>query len=163
MTVTATGELPAMLADVDRTFIDTNVLLAATDEARADHDACLYTLHTWPQLGITLYASGQIFREYLVVATRPRSANGLDLEVADAIANIAAFTTRMTLLDETGAVHRKLIELVGDTDCRGKQIHDANVVATMLTHGIEHVATGNAADFTRFVPAVHVLTPQSRR
>ena len=35
-------------------------------------------------------------------------------------------------------------------NCSGKQVHDANVVATMLTHGIETVVTINVDDFARY-------------
>jgi predicted nucleic acid-binding protein len=37
---------------------------------------------------------------------------------------------------------------VGDT--RGKQIHDANIVATMLAHGILTLLTDNIGDFVRW-------------
>ena len=34
--------------------------------------------------------------------------------------------------------------------CGGKQVHDANVVATMLAHGAGTVVTMNVEDFARF-------------
>jgi predicted nucleic acid-binding protein len=40
--------------------------------------------------------------------------------------------------------------LVRQYQIRGKQIHDANIVAVMLTHGIHRLATYNQADFQRF-------------
>ena len=33
---------------------------------------------------------------------------------------------------------------------KGKQIHDANIVATMRANGLERLATFNVADFVRF-------------
>lgn len=144
---------------IQRAFVDTNVLLAATDEARADHDACLGILEGWPRSGVTLYVSGQVFREYLVVATRPPAANGLGLATSDAAGNVAAFDARTTFLDETRAVHRKLVEIVAGSRCSGTQIHDAIIAATMLVHGVEVVLTGNAGDFERFAPAIQVLSP----
>lgn len=50
---------------VDRCVLDTNVLLAASDEGRADHEHAVASLNVWPAAGVTLYTSGQILREYL--------------------------------------------------------------------------------------------------
>lgn len=60
-------------------MLDTNVLLAATDEGRAEHDQAVEIINDWPGRGTTLYTSGQIMREYLAVATRPAVRNGLGL------------------------------------------------------------------------------------
>jgi hypothetical protein len=43
-----------------------------------------------------------------------------------------------------------LQNLLADVECGGKQVHDANVVATMLAHGVGTVVTMNVADFARF-------------
>jgi predicted nucleic acid-binding protein len=58
----------------DRAILDTNVLLAATDEAREDHEDAIAAINLWPASGVVLYTSGQILREYLAVATRPSTA-----------------------------------------------------------------------------------------
>lgn len=60
-------------------LVDTNVLLAATTPGRSLHSAALEVLNEWPNGGVSLLTSGQILREYLVVATRPASSNGLEL------------------------------------------------------------------------------------
>lgn len=41
----------------------------------------------------------------------------------------------------------------------GKQVHDANIVATMLAHGEARLLTFNAADFRRFVPLIEAVVP----
>lgn len=46
----------------DRALLDTNVLLAATDEGRPEHRDALAALNAWPASGIVLYTSGQILR-----------------------------------------------------------------------------------------------------
>src|SRR5699024_798555 len=81
--------------DVNRAVVDTNVLLAATDEARPDHEAAQRVLNDWSASGVVLYSTGQVLREYLAVATRPASANGLGLPRQDAIANVRALRSRM--------------------------------------------------------------------
>lgn len=52
-------------------FIDTNVFLAATVKNRPDHDDALSLLNTVRGAGFHLAISGQVIREYMVVATRP--------------------------------------------------------------------------------------------
>src|SRR5437899_12825018 len=81
-------------------FVDTNVLLAATDEGRADHAGAVEVLQQWPASGTVLYTSGQILREYLVVTTRPTAVNGLGLSRRDAVANVERLRTRLRFLDE---------------------------------------------------------------
>ena len=41
----------------------------------------------------------------------------------------------------------------------GKQVHDANIVATMLAHGEARLLTFNAADFRRFDSVIEVVVP----
>jgi predicted nucleic acid-binding protein len=57
-------------------MLDTNVLLAATDEGRPAHRQALTVCNDWPGPHATLYTSAQILRGYLAVATRPAEHNG---------------------------------------------------------------------------------------
>lgn len=142
----------------DRVVLDTNVLLAATDTGHAEYARARAALDEWPARGTTLYTSGQILREYLAVASRPEKQNGLGLSQADAVGNVSALAERMRLLTENEKVHTRLLELVSSVDCAGKQVHDANIVATMLAHGVNALVTSNISDFTRFDGRVQVLT-----
>ena len=137
-------------------MLDTNILLTATDEDRAGHDQALDVINGWPAQGTILYTSGQIIREYLGVATRPANHNGLGLTVSDALDNARAFRSRMLLLAEDAKVANRLAELLEETKSSGKQVHDANVVATMLVHGVDTVVTLNTGDFARFGQHVQV-------
>ena len=141
----------------DRVVVDTNVLLAATDESRQDHRSALEVLQSWPAAGTVLYTTGQILREYLVVATRPVDGNGLGLRAEAALKNTAALRERFVLLDENQRVFERLERLLRVADCTGKRIHDANVVATAIAHGIEAVVTANISDFQRFGDHVRVI------
>ncbi len=84
----------------DRAVLDTNVLLAATDEARQEHEHAVAAINLWPASGLVLYTSGQIMREYLAVATRPVDQNGLGMARPDAVANVRALRARLNLLAE---------------------------------------------------------------
>jgi predicted nucleic acid-binding protein len=138
-------------------MLDTNILLTATDEGRAGHEQALAVINGWPAQGATLYTSGQIIREYLGVATRPAAQNGLGLTVSEALDNARAFRSRMLLLAEDAKVASQLTELLEETKSGGRQVHDANVVATMLVHGVDAVVTVNTGDFARFARHVQVL------
>ena len=140
----------------DRAVLDTNVLLAATDEARQEHEHAVAAINLWPASGLVLYTSGQIMREYLAVATRPVDQNGLGMARPDAVANVRALRARLNLLAEDIKVSDRLLELLETIECAGKQIHDANVVATMLVHGIDTVVTMKVNDFARFGDHVQV-------
>lgn len=135
----------------ERLFLDTNVLVTASDGARAEHASIVEAFNvTWPQAGTTLYLSGQVVREYLAVATRPAEVNGLGLTAVDALDNVTAFLHRVEFVDESRSVNARLLALMAERDVGGKQVHDANVVATMLVHGIDSLATLNVSDFRRF-------------
>jgi predicted nucleic acid-binding protein len=134
----------------DRVMLDTNVLLAATDEGRAEHHDALTILNEWAAGDTTLCTSGQILREYLAVATRSAEHNGLGLKPADAVSNVRAIRERTAFLVEDARVADRLQGLLADVECGGKQVHDANVIATMLAHGVGTVVTMNVEDFARF-------------
>ena len=153
--------MPTTIAELavppSRVMLDTNVLLAATDEGRAEHDDALRILNDWPGGATTLYTSVQILREYLAVATRPAGKNGLGLKLAEALGNARAIRERTTLLAEDARVADRLLGLLDDVACGGRQVDDANVVATMLAHGVEAVVTMNLDDFGRFGQFVSLI------
>jgi predicted nucleic acid-binding protein len=62
----------------------------------------------------------------------------------------------MRFLDETRSVSARLRQMVLSLACTGKQVHDANVVATALSHGVERIVTENVEDFRRFEELIDV-------
>ena len=63
---------------------------------------------------------------------------------------LEAILKTVSVLDETVEAVEQLRSLVRKHDVRGKNIHDANVVAVMLTSGLQRLVTYNLADFKRF-------------
>ena len=139
-----------------RSILDTNVLVSSTASRRKLHGHAQRVVRG-PMSGRQTCVSGQILREYLVVATRPLESNGLGLAPTDAIANVSAFRSVMSCLDENDEVRDRLVELVRTRMCRGVVIHDANIVATALVHGVPAIVTENWADFRRFDHLVEVI------
>ena len=134
----------------DRLFCDTNVLLSAVDRRRRLHAQAIHVLNVLPNRGVALYVSGQVVREFLAVCTRPAAANGLGLPPGEAVRNAEAMAERSTVLDENRNVAVRLLDIARTVACSGRQLHDANVVATMQEHGLTRLVTGNLRDFRRF-------------
>lgn len=134
----------------DTLFVDTNVLLTATDESRSLHREAMQLLAGSVIQGPSLATSGQVLREYLVVATRPVGANGLGLSTEVAVENVNELLDIFNMCEETVEVSRRLRRLALTHDLHGKRLHDANIVATMEEHGIGAIITENPNDFAPF-------------
>lgn len=146
------GTKSTAIRNVEATFLDTNVLVDATDLQRPRHRAALRLL----ERGRDLVFSAQIVREYLVATTRPIEANGLGLPLADALTNMMELRTVVRLLPEERPVLPALLALLRAVRCEGKNIHDALVVATMRVHGVSLLVTSNPTHFTRFQELVRI-------
>ena len=104
-----------------------------------------------------MIVSTQILREYLAAATR-LNATGSDMPLDKILENIQSFRENFRVVEDNQlAVLDKLVDLVQSTSTAGKQIHDANIVAIMLVHGIDHLLTHNIADFQRFSEFIKIL------
>jgi predicted nucleic acid-binding protein len=81
----------------------------------------------------------------------------LGLNLTDSLGNVRAIRARTTLLAEDSKVADRLLGLLADVECTGKQVHDANLVATMLVHGVGGLVTANLEDFARFAGQVSLI------
>lgn len=136
--------------DDKRVFVDTNVLLAATDTDRDRHREAIQFLDSGFRGEARLFVTSQIFREYLVVATRPREGNGLGMSPGDACENIRRFQSILQVLAEDADTSQQLLTLIRVHDVKSKRIHDANLVSAMICHGLRKLKTFNQADFRAF-------------
>ena len=139
-------------------FIDTNVLLYASRPNAAEHARAQAALSRLQREGAPLWLSQQVLREYLAAATRPQ-ASGPALPMAAAIADVHSFHAAFNLAADGPNVLHRLLHLLAACPGGGKQVHDANLVATMLEHRITRLLTFNAADFRRFGPSIEVIVP----
>ena len=139
-------------------FVDTNVLVYATRRASEFHAASRQSLIEAIAAEERTCISRQIMREYLAVVTRPQSG-AVPFSMNKALARLDLFTTAMDILEDGPAVTQVLIELCRTVPIGGRQIHDANIVATMLAHGERRLLTFNTADFIRFTPGIELIRP----
>ncbi len=107
-------------------------------------------------IGAPVWISRQTLREYLSALSRP-STYAPTIPMASLLADISALLTRFHVVEDGPAVTSALLMLLGTTACGGKQIYDANIVATMITGGIRRLLTHNVGDFRRFSAWIDVL------
>jgi len=141
---------------VDPLLVDTNVLIYHQIALSPLHAAARNRLRDLLAAGHTLWVSRQILREYLAAMSRPGTVTP-PLPMTTLIADVQAFQSRFFLAEDGPAVTAHLLSLLASVSCGGKQVHDANVVATMLAHGIPSLLTHNVADFSRFAGIITVV------
>lgn len=78
------------------------------------------------------------------------------VEAAAAALTIAG---EFEILEDGVRVWDELIGLCRRHSFGGRQVHDANIVATMLAHGERQLLTFNAADFQRFAGLIELVVP----
>ena len=139
-------------------FIDTNVLVFASLPLSSLYATAIAAIHEIDKQGAPVWISRQIVREYLVQVTRPGVVPG-GTQAAIA-AEVARFSTMFHIADETDSTTAALLDLVRTFGVSGKSIHDANIVATMQTHGIRRLLTHNVADFKRYSSLITVVPLQ---
>ena len=132
--------------NVRRIFVDTNILTRATIDAAPLHNEARTKLDELWSLGAELYISHQVIREYIANATRLQSYSpALPLQVV--LEQVEEFQHIFHILSDSPAVLLSLLQLLKTTVVGGKQIHDANIVATMLAFDIDELLTHNLDDF----------------
>lgn len=128
--------------------MDTNVLVVARAANAPGHEAALATMAA-TRREEPLRISRQVLREYLAVVTRPQTWAS-PVRIQDAVSDVRRFASAFEVLEDSQAVTDMLATLCRDVGIGGKQVHDANIVATMLTHGERRLATFNVKDFRRY-------------
>jgi predicted nucleic acid-binding protein len=131
-------------------FIDTNVLIYSTfpDFEPEKHSRSLGILNQLLLSGTPLFVSSQILREYFAISTNS-SIFKKPLNHKQALGKIQEFLKRFTLLLEKETTIQTLMELIEKYAVSRQKIHDLNIVAIMIDHGISQLLTYNKKDFKR--------------
>ena len=137
-------------------FVDTNVFVNSRIPDAPDHDAARARLDQALRGGEPLRISRQIVREYLAVVTRPQTwTAGITRE--DALDDARRLLNGFEILEDGPVVTASLIALCREVPAGGAQIHDANIVATMLAHGESRLLTFNVSDFRRYGDRIEIV------
>ncbi|MBI5863071.1 MAG: type II toxin-antitoxin system VapC family toxin [Planctomycetes bacterium] len=142
-----------------RILLDTNVLARLAQPTHRQHAIAARAVEGVRLRGNELCIVPQVLYELWVVCTRPAASNGLAMGVAEARAEISGVKQFSTFYRDERAIFGEWERLVAEHDVKGKNAHDARLVAAMLRHGLTHILTFNAEDFQRF-DEITVLTPE---
>ena len=137
-------------------FIDTNVLVKARFLEAPDHDIAREILSQALQEPEPLRISRQVVREYLAVVTRSQSWP-IAITREEALEDASRLLGSFELLEDGPLVTDNLLAMCREVSVGGRQIHDANIVATMLAHGERRLLTFNVSDFRRFADRIELM------
>lgn len=140
-----------------KVFLDTNILLRMILTQMNQHAEVDALVKRTISEGAELWISGQVIREFIVQATHPRTL-AEPLTIEQVVHEIEAMKPLFQIADETAAVRDKLLELLQQYPTQGKQVHDANIVATMLAYEIDTLLTLNVDDLKRFEGKIRIVS-----
>ncbi|MES9903347.1 MAG: hypothetical protein ABW168_11820 [Sedimenticola sp.] len=96
-----------------------------------------------------------MLREFIATRTRPQTfAQPSTPDVV--IKRVRYLEEQFQVADDTSATTSQLVKLMGDFKIGGKQVHDANIVATMLAYEVPCLLTHNIKDFKRFGDVIRI-------
>jgi len=139
-------------------LIDTNVLLRFFDLTDPQNGEIVRALDAVTRASEETFVCAQVLIEYWAVATRPREANGLGLDIAEADQNLDEIEALFACLPEPPDMAERWRAVVTQHSVSGKQAHDARLAALMQAHGVVHLVTLNPQDFARYQD-ITPLTP----
>ena len=138
-------------------FVDTNVLIYARITDAPHHEAARAGLENALDSSEPLRISRQVLREYLAIVTRPQTWS-VAIDRDDALDDVDRFAAAFEVLEDGPAVTDRLLSLCRQAPVGGKQIHDANIVATMLTYEERRLLTFNVADFRGYADHIELVS-----
>lgn len=139
----------------ERLFLDTNVLINALVRDMPRHAEAKELLLDLESSEHEVWISRQVIREFLSALSRPQ---GFTRPLPTQVLLPAAqeLESQFLIAEDGHLVTAQLLLLLEGIACGGKQLHDANIVATMMTYGIPWLFTYNGEDFRRFEPFIDV-------
>lgn len=140
----------------DAVWIDTCILVYANLALSPFHQLAVERLKSYDEKGCNLWISRQTLREYLSAMTKQNVLTAA-IPLPSLIADVRYFANRFLVGEDGPPVTKNLLNLISQFPTGGKQVHDANIVATMMDYGVEHLLTHNVKDFTRFSNIITIL------
>ena len=150
MTTTSNSKPPKAI------WIDTNILVYANLALSPFHHAAVTRLQTFDRQGCELWLSRQSLREYLSALTKTNSLTA-PIPISSLAKDVRDFSARFLIGEDGAQVTDYLLDLLTRFPTGGKQVHDANIVASMLRYSVNHLLTHNVEDFKRFSSVVTIL------
>lgn len=140
-------------------LVDTNLLTRSAQPGHIMHAAAVAAVKSLLIKGETLCLAPQNFYEFWVVATRSPAENGMGFTVSQTHAELQRIKRLFSTLPDVPALFAEWERLVVQHEIKGKQAHDARLVASMIVHGVPAILTFDVSDFARY-PNITVLDPR---
>ena len=137
-------------------FVDTNILVYSSDRDSPFYGIARQRLQKLADQFSVVCISNQVLREYIGVVTRLDIAKR-QYNPEQIAYDISQFEKQFHVLQEDHETRQRLLYLLTHTVIGGKQIHDANLIATALQNNIKSFCTHNVADFKRFDRLIKVI------
>ena len=137
-------------------FVDTNIFVPARNIRAPASAVARAALVRAQESGEPARISRQVIREYLSAVTRPQTWSD-PLPMAEALKDVAWMGATFEILEDGPNVTEMLVTLCREVPVAGKQIHDANIAATMLANGERRLLTFNVADFRRYGARIELV------
>lgn len=141
-----------------RVLLDTNILVRLRDADNPSHLLCVEAIDRLFNQADQICLCLQVLIEFWSVSTRPREANGMGPSPEEAYADCQRFQNAFTYLNEPPNIADEWFRLVHQYGVRGKQVHDARLVAFALAHRLDGILTLNPNDLLRY-NELTILTP----
>ena len=111
----------------------------------------------------SLVTTSQNIAEFYNVSTRPfNSRGGYGLPTSVVETRVGFLERLCQVLTESQESHKRWKELINRHGVAGVAVHDARLVAIMLTHNVTRILTLNDQDFRRYKSeGIRIETPQS--
>ncbi len=147
-----------MGAMADKLFVDTNILVYANNSLSPFCTAARQKLIDATADFDSVWVSRQVFREFAAIVSREMNSTIGRVNFDKLAASIHQMEHDFSVAENSGAVTKFWLALLKETNTSGKQVHDAQIVATMLHYRIDHLLTHNEADFKRFSHLIKIVS-----
>lgn len=145
----------------ERAFVDSNVLLRAMFEGMHQHRECMSILERLLEEDTELWLNHQVIREFCVQATHTDTfarEQAPRPHFERVLKTVVSFPQQFEIAVEDAQVRGEFLGIMRDFNVIGKQLHDANIVATMQVNDIDTLVTRNERHFRRF-SRIRLLSP----
>lgn len=143
----------------NRYLLDSNILIRWVQPGDPGSATVVSAIDALLLAKAELFYVSQNLGEFCNAVTRPVNRNGYGFSPAWADRLARIFESQIEMLPDLPEVHREWRRILVDYRVSGVQVHDARLIAAMLVHGVTHILTFDAKDFSRFdkIDAVHPL------
>lgn len=129
---------------------DSNILTALSQKHSSQYFCVKRAMAARRKDKENIFIFPQNLIEFWSVATRPLEVNGLNLSIEQTIIEVRKFRQNFDFVSDLPNLYSEWERLVQKYQVKGKNVHDARIVAAMMQHGITHLLTFNVKDFSRY-------------